>query len=357
MRRERNTLRLSVIDTVPVDTDQRSADAVQASMRLAETADRAGFTRYWFAEHHNTDSVASTSPAVLAAAVAARTERLRVGSGGVMLPNHAPFVVAEQFAVLEAIAPGRVDLGIGRSTGSDGIVAGLLGSDPALAHRFDDALATVDVLLDPRGATTSTTSGAAVQLRVTPEPSGRPGLWVLGSSVHSAEIAGKLGLPYVYAHHFFESGTEEAIDRYRSSFRESATRLTPEVIVTANVVAAASYEQAFEAALPYLLQLARIETGQTLPRFETVEQAKAIRHGVAPPEVIDRIARRWFIGAPADVHAQLCEFAQSLGVGELMLNLASGRTHAEKRDSVSSRLTTLEQVSRLAFAEELNAAS
>lgn len=348
---------LSVLDTVPVDSGQRSTDAILASLALAEVADRVGYRRYWFAEHHNTDSVASITPAVLAAAAAARTVQIRVGSGGVMLPNHAPLAVAEQFATLEAIAPNRVDLGIGRSTGSDAIVASLLGSDTRRAHEFSDALNTIDCLLDPRGTTVRLRDGNPFTIRVTPEASGRPQLWVLGSSARSAQIAGALGLSYVYAHHFFERGTEAALDTYRSAFRPSAVLPEPHIIVTANVVVADTHEEALSAALPNLLHMARIETGQPLPRFETIEEANVTAGRIATAEHVERIAARWFIGTAESVGSRLADFASALEIDEIMMNLASGRSENEEANSVASRRRTLELLSGSAATQVPDAAA
>ena len=160
-------------------------------MRLAQLADRLGFTRYWFAEHHNMPAVASTTPPVLIAATAARTERIRVGSGGVMLPNHAPLVVAEQFAALEALAPGRIDLGIGRAPGSDPVITQLLriSGPTADVDRFPDHVADILSLLSPDGASLRLTSGREYAITATPAATQVPTLWLLGSSDYSAKLA------------------------------------------------------------------------------------------------------------------------------------------------------------------------
>ena len=190
-----DTLRLSVLDLVPVRSGQTSAGAVAASVRLAQLADRLGFTRYWFAEHHNMPAVASTTPPVLIAATAARTERIRVGSGGVMLPNHAPLVVAEQFAALEALAPGRIDLGIGRAPGSDPVITQLLriSGPTADVDRFPDHIADILSLLSPDGASLRLTSGREYAITATPAAADVPTLWLLGSSDYSAKLAASLG--------------------------------------------------------------------------------------------------------------------------------------------------------------------
>ncbi len=169
-------MRLSVLDLVPVRTGQTSSQAIAASIALARVADEVGAARYWFAEHHNMPAVASTTPPVLIAAAVSATSRIRVGSGGVMLPNHAPFVVAEQFAALEAIAPGRIDLGIGRAPGSDPVITQLLhrsgiGGD---VEHFPDQIADILSLMQPGGASLRLTSGLPYAIAATPAATGGP---------------------------------------------------------------------------------------------------------------------------------------------------------------------------------------
>lgn len=343
-------LSLSVLDTVPVADGQTSADAIAASMAQAELADQLGYSRYWFAEHHNLESVASSSPAVLIGTAAARTSQIRLGSGGVMLPNHAPFVVAEQFATLEALAPGRIDLGLGRSSGSDSIVASLLGTDGQVAVDFADHIATVSALLDPNGAEMRLRSGQIFRVSVTPRASGRPPIWVLGSSAHSAQIAGRLGLPYVFAHHFFGRGTQEALDTYRAHFRPSPHLDSPEAVVTANVVVDISEDDAHRAALPHLLQFARIQKGQPLPLFDTIEQAVRIADSVATPDHLHSIRSHWFVGDASQVMGRLEAFASELGVSELMLALAAGTGEGEDATRSYHREKTLSLLAATSFS-------
>lgn len=219
-------VRLSVLDLVPVRTDQTTSDALAATVQLAQAADRLGFTRYWVAEHHNMPSVGATSPAVLIAYLAAQTTQVRLGSGGVMLPNHAPLAVAEQFALLEAAAPGRIDLGIGRAPGSDPVTSYALrgGRDERDIENFPEYLDDVAALMSARGVVVPLRSGD-YRLKATPAAAGEPRLWLLGSSMYSAHLAAAKGLPYVFAHHFSGNGTEEALELYRSRFKPSA--LTP----------------------------------------------------------------------------------------------------------------------------------
>ena len=209
-----NAPALSVLDLVPVRTGQTSAQAVAASLDLAARADELGYRRYWFAEHHNMPAVASTSPPVLAAVAAARTRRIRVGSGGVMLPNHSPLVVAEQFAALEAVAPGRIDLGIGRAPGSDPVIPQLLRMSGTTSDvdRFPDHIRDILALTSPEGATVRLTGrpdgNDRYAIHATPAATGMPELWLLGSSDYSAQLAAAFGLPYVFANHFSGDGLE-----------------------------------------------------------------------------------------------------------------------------------------------------
>ena len=247
-------LKLSVLDLVPVRSDQTTGDALRASLSLARTADREGFERYWVAEHHNMPAVAATNPPVLIAMIAAATERIRVGSGGVMLPNHAPLVVAEQFALLEAAHPGRIDLGIGRAPGTDPVTRYVLRSgatDDDIVNRFGDYVQNVAALMAKEGAGLQL-RGETFELRATPHAVSVPKLWLLGSSDYSAKLAAEMGLPYVFAHHFSGSGTAEALALYRENFRPSEALKEPRTFLTVNAAVAETAEEAERLALPQL---------------------------------------------------------------------------------------------------------
>src|SRR5690606_37706208 len=210
---------LSVLDLASVGRGADPATALQGTPRLAQTADRLGFHRFWVAEHHNMPIVASTSPPVLMAHLAAVTERIRIGSGGVMLPNHPPLVVAEQIALLEALHPGRIDLGIGRAPGTDPVTAAALrrSADALDAREFPQQLLDLMALLgDVR-------EGARLhqRFRATPLATTFPSIFLLGSSGFSAQLAGILGLPFVQAHHFDMGGTDESVRLYRMRFQPS----------------------------------------------------------------------------------------------------------------------------------------
>lgn len=340
---------LSVLDLVPVRTGQTSAQAVAASLDLASRADALGYRRYWFAEHHNMPAVASTTPPVLAAAAVARTRRIRVGSGGVMLPNHSPLVVAEQFAALEAIAPGRIDLGIGRAPGSDPVITQLLRMSGTTSDvdRFPDHIRDILALASPEGGTVRLTGRSEGEDRytvhATPAATAAPELWLLGSSDYSARLAASFGLPYVFAHHFSGDGLQRALDLYRQEFRPSDRLAAPRTFLTANAVVAQTAAEAAERMLPQARMMARLRGGRPLIALESVEQA-------ADAEKIDHLAtalleglhRRWFVGEADDVRGRLAAFADAHGVDEVMISPVAGAYDAEPADAASGRTQTLE---------------
>jgi len=340
------TLALSVLDLVPVRTAQSSADAVAASLALAQHAEELGFTRYWFAEHHNMPSVASTTPPVLIAAVAARTRRIRVGSGGVMLPNHAPLVVAEQFAALEALAPGRIDLGIGRAPGSDPVISALLRASGPTSEvdRFEEHLGDIRALAgDGATVTVNTIDGLRdYEVRATPAADGVPELWLLGSSDYSAHLAAKRGLPYVFAHHFSGEGTERALDIYRREFQPSETLATPRTFLTLNVVTADSAEEARARALPMLHSMARLRTGKPMRPLDTVEAAEREELDQTGRHVVDAMLERWVVDAPDAAASRVRELAAGFGVDEVMVSPVAGARDGEAADRGVGRERTLE---------------
>src|SRR6478735_7078221 len=338
---------LSVLDLVPVRTGQTSAQAVAASLSLVDAADRLGYRRYWFAEHHNMPAVASTTPPVLAAAAAARTSRIRLGSGGVMLPNHSPLVVAEQFAALEALAPGRIDLGLGRAPGSDPVITQLLRQSGTTSdvERFPDHVRDIVSLVSAEGASLRFTSGETYDLHATPAAIGTPEIWLLGSSDYSAQLAAALGLPYVFANHFSGEGLERALDLYRGGYRPSETHPEPQTFLTINAVAAPTADEAEARAIPQLRMMARLRTGKTLTALETVEQARSalVVEADAQAESIMAAAHsRWLVGTGADVRAQVTEFAARYGVEEVMISPVAGAFDGEPMDAALARVQTLE---------------
>lgn len=337
-----DSLHLSVLDLIPVRTNQSSADAVAGALALAQLADRLGYERYWFAEHHNMASVASTTPPVLIAAVAATTERIRVGSGGVMLPNHSPLVVAEQFAALEAIAPGRIDLGIGRAPGSDPVITQLLrlSGTTSDVDRFPDNIADILSLLSTDGATLRLTSGREYDIRATPAAAAVPTLWLLGSSDYSAKLAASLGLPYVFANHFSGDGIEAALHHYRTGYQPSEAHPEPRTFLTVNASVAPTKEEAYDRALPQLRTMARLRLGRPMHALETVDEALAAEPDAMSDEVIAAMAGRWIIGDAAQSIDAVRRLSTQYGVDEVMISPIAGARTAEHAGA--GRTQTLE---------------
>lgn len=338
-------MRLSVLDLAPVRTDQSSPDALAATLRLAKLVDGLDYVRYWVAEHHNLPSVAATNPAVLVAMLATATSRLRVGAGGVMLPNHAPLAVAEQFALLEAAYPGRIDLGIGRAPGADPVTSTVLrgGRDDRAVDQFPDHLDDVIALLGPAGVSVRLPDRDYV-LKSTPHALTRPRVFVLGSSVQSARVAAAKGLPYVFGHHLFGEQTDEALACYRSEFVPSELTTEPTAFLTVNTVVAETHQEATALILPYLHLHARTATGHPPGPVELVEEAQQAtltpeQHRIAQAEL-----GRAVVGTPAEALAQLRALAEQFGVDELMLNpVASARQGTDPAAS-PGRETTLKLV-------------
>ena len=318
---------LSVLDLATVTEGGTSAQALAETTELARAADRLGYERFWVAEHHNIDTVASTSPAVLIAHLAAHTERIKLGSGGVMLPNHSPAVVAEQFAMLEALHPGRVDLGVGRAPGSDRITAAAVrGSaedgpspdgaapDPWQVDDFPSHLIDLMAYLgDVR-----TTEGPWIDFRATPKATSAPPVLLLGSSGYSAQLAGYLGLPFAFAHHFDGGGVLGALDLYRQRFQPSPVLDEPFVIVSVGLVTAADAATAQYHAAPSLLRRWGIRTGRfwpLLPPDEAMLHPEWERAATMPTNAI--------VGDPQEAAASLAELAAATGADELMVHTST----------------------------------
>lgn len=343
-------MRLSVLDLVPVRTDQSTADALAATVRLAQAADRLGFTRYWVAEHHNMPSVGATSPPVLLAYLAAQTTRVRLGSGGVMLPNHAPLAVAEQFALLEAAAPGRVDLGIGRAPGSDPVTSFMLRSgrgDEDIAN-FPDYLDQVRAMMSSRGVQVQLRDGDYL-LKATPAAVTEPRLWLLGSSMYSARLAAAKGLPYVFAHHFSGHGTEEALAYYRQHFTASEVCPEPTTFLTVNASVAETRDEATALMLPNLQMMARLRTGRPLGAVDLVEDAQGARISDAEQRIIDGGLRRAVVGAPAEAADQLTALAEHFDVDEVMVNPVASARRGTDPATAPGREQTLELLAKELF--------
>lgn len=338
-------MQLSVLDLVPVRSDQTSADAVAASLGLARVADELGYTRYWLAEHHNMPAIASTNPPVLVSLVASATRRIRVGSGGVMLPNHAPLVVAEQFALLEAAFPGRIDLGIGRAPGTDPVTGWALrhgagGVDDEAVEHFPEYVDNVLAMMAADGVGLRV-GGRVHELRATPRAGSVPTIWLLGSSDYSARLAAEKGLPYVFAHHFSGQGTAAALALYRDSFKPSPELSEPRTFLTVNAAIAATHEEAERLARPQLITMLRLRTGQPLGPQPSVEEAEKIEIADYHQPLADSMRERWVVGDAAYGRARLADLAATYGVDEVMVNPISGAYEGTDPGTAPARVDTL----------------
>ncbi|WP_244929933.1 LLM class flavin-dependent oxidoreductase [Nocardioides sp. W7] len=336
---------LSVLDLVPVRHDQSTGDALAATLALARVADEQGYRRYWVAEHHNMPAVAATNPPVLIAMIAGATRHVRVGSGGVMLPNHAPLVVAEQFALLEAAFPGRIDLGIGRAPGTDPVTGWALrhgagGVTDEAVSRFPEYVENVLAMMDADGV------GLAVQgrthvLRATPVATSVPQIWLLGSSDYSARLAAEKGMPYVFAHHFSGSGTAEALELYRATFRPSPELAEPRTFLTVNASVAADADEARRRSLPQLLMMLALRTGQPLGPQLSVEEAEKVELAEPQRDLVEKMAGRWVVGGAEEARAQVAVLAATYGVDEVMVNPVAGASVGTEPANSPAREETL----------------
>ena len=336
---------LSVLDLVPVRSRQSTSQALAGSTALARVADTTGFRRYWVAEHHNMPAVAATNPALLVAVLAAATERIRVGSGGVMLPNHAPLVVAEQFALLEAANPGRIDLGIGRAPGSDPVTNWALrhgagGVEDDAVARFPEYVEQVIAMMDEHGVGLQI-GGRTHALRATPYATSRPPVWLLGSSDYSAQLAAAKGLPYVFAHHFSGKGTAEALELYRTGFRPSGHAAVPTTFLTVNVCVAPTAVEAERLARPQLLAMVALRTGGELRPQLTVEEAEAVQLPAQHEGLLEAMRSRWVIGTPDDAAERIGKLAAEFGVDEVMVHPVAGASADDDPGRVPGREETL----------------
>ncbi|MDG4831987.1 LLM class flavin-dependent oxidoreductase [Solwaraspora sp. WMMD1047] len=302
---------LSVLDLAPVAAGTTAGQALRHTTELARRTEELGYHRFWVAEHHNMPAIASSAPAVLIAHLAAATTRIRVGSGGVMLPNHAPLVVAEQFGTLEALHPGRIDLGIGRAPGTDQVTALALRRtmEGLSAEGFPQELADLESYF---------TGERAGPILATPGRGDRPAIWLLGSSGFSAQLAGRLGLPFSFAHHFSAANTLPALALYRQNFRPSRWLDKPYAMVAVNAVCADTDERAEWLSGPAVLSFLRLRSGRPQP-LATPEEAAAYPYTEAERQfALDRRTGQ-AMGSPETVRRQLTELLARTGADELML--------------------------------------
>jgi luciferase family oxidoreductase group 1 len=321
-------LPLSVLDLSVVTTATRPAAALRNSIDLARHVDELGYVRYWLAEHHNLASVASPAPDVMIGQIAAVTKDIRVGSGGVMLPNHAPLVVAERFKMLEALFPGRIDLGLGRAPGTDGATAYALRSrlDRREGDDFLERLHEL-TLWETRNFPQGHPYNNVVAM---PDDTPLPPIWLLGSSDYSSELAAQVGMGFSFAHHFATHDAVDAMKNYRAHFKPSVWRSIPHAILAVAVVVAETDAEAERLASSMDLNRLRRDRGQYLP-LSSPEEALAYPYTDAERASVLRNRSRLFVGSPMTVMQKLEPLISASQPDELMVITAVYDHEARKK--------------------------
>jgi luciferase family oxidoreductase group 1 len=323
------TLRLSVLDLSPVPSGSTAAMALGNTLDLARHAEALGYTRYWLAEHHNAGGLASPAPEVMIGHVADVTSRIRVGSGGVMLPNHAPLRVAETFRVLEALHPGRIDLGIGRAPGTDSLTAfALRRSREALAaDDFPEQLAELLAFFDDAFPD----DHPFRRVHAIPEGVATPPIWILGSTDYGAHVAAALGLGFAFAHHINPEPAIDALRTYLDRFRPTARGGAPRAILAVAAICGETDAEADALARSFDLAWLRIRQGRR-GTYPSVEEATAHLYTAEEREFVRANRERLLVGSPATLRERIGRLARAAGVGEVMV-LTMVHDHAARRRS------------------------
>ncbi|UMY19685.1 LLM class flavin-dependent oxidoreductase [Methylobacterium organophilum] len=302
--------RLSILDLAFIPEGATPADALANSLDLARHAERLGYNRFWLAEHHNMVGIASAATAVVIGHVAAGTKTIRVGAGGIMLPNHAPLVIAEQFGTLAALHPGRIDLGLGRAPGTDGLTLRALRRSPDAADSFPQDVVELQALLGPLQPNQ--------RVQAVPGTGSEVPLWILGSSLFGAQLAAMLGLPYAFASHFAPDALLPALEAYRSRFQPSGQLQRPYAMVGVNVVAAETDAEArrlFTSAQQQFTNLVRGTRGLLRPPIDDIETYWS----PAEKAQASRMLARAIVGSRETVRAGLDRLIAETGADELMV--------------------------------------
>ena len=301
---------LSVLDLAPIAEGSDASRALRNTLDLARNAERWGYDRYWLAEHHGMPGIASAATAVVIGHVAAGTSTIRVGAGGIMLPNHSPLVIAEQFGTLESLHPGRIDLGLGRAPGSDQAVARALRRGPAAAESFPEDVAELLAYFQPA------VPGQVV--RAVPGPGLHIPVWILGSSLFGAQLAAAFGLPYAFASHFAPRLLAQAIETYRADFRPSDRLARPYVMLGLNVFAADTDDEArrsFSSLQQAFVNLRRGHPGPLPPPVDDFDRQLTPMDRLGISEMLACSV----VGSPESVQRGLAKFVAATGADELMI--------------------------------------
>jgi luciferase family oxidoreductase group 1 len=301
---------LSVLDLAPVVQGATPADALRHSLDLAQHVEAWGYKRFWLAEHHNMVGIASAATAVVIGYVAGGTRTIRVGAGGIMLPNHAPLIIAEQFGTLESLYPGRIDLGLGRAPGTDQLTSRALRRHPSSADTFPQDVLELQAFLGPLQP------GQAIQ--AVPGTGLHVPLWILGSSLFGAQLAGVLGLPFAFASHFAPGALMQALELYRATFKPSQQLERPHAMVGVNVVAADSDREAqwlFTSLQQRFTDMVRGTRGQLKPPMENIEEYWSAEEKSHASQMLACS----FLGCRSTVRRELDEFVSKTGADELIV--------------------------------------
>ncbi|WP_347550062.1 LLM class flavin-dependent oxidoreductase [Pseudalkalibacillus hwajinpoensis] len=310
-QKQLHDIQYSVLDLAPVTEVGAISDALHRTRDLAQYVESLGYNRFWLAEHHNMPFIASSATSVVIGHVAAGTSTIRVGSGGVMLPNHAPLVIAEQFGTLESLFPGRIDLGLGRAPGTDQRTAfALRRGQGSMGQDFPELLAELRSYFDP------SLSAGTSPVRAVPGEGLDVPIWLLGSSLYSAELAGELGLPYSFASHFSPKNTISALETYRQHFKPSKVLDQPYAMVGVNVIAADSDEEANFLATTLQQQFLNLIRNNQVPMQPPVENLNASEYELA---ALDQQLATSIIGGPETVQMKMQEFLDATQADEMMV--------------------------------------
>ena len=318
--------RLSILDLAPVAQGTSASEALAETVKLAQLGDALGYERVWYAEHHGMPSIASSAPDILIANTSAQTKRIRVGSGGVMLPNHVPLRVAETYRMLEALHPGRIDLGIGRAGGSDSRTLSALRSFPGdqFAQEMAELMA-FDRQDFPEGH-------PFAEVKVVPEQVSLPPVWILGSSGASAQFAGGLGMGYGFAAHFSATSPRPAFDAYRRAFRPSDWFATPQAMLCLSVITAPTDEEALYLSGPQTLSWVLLHTGKPR-RLATPEEAAAYDFSAQELALIAEHRKLWIIGSPERVKRDILARVEEAGGAEEVMIATTMHGYEDRRRS------------------------
>lgn len=314
----------SILDLAIIRQDHTIADAFHDSLEAAQHAEKFGYKRYWLAEHHNSDGVGSAATSVLIGYIAQSTRTIRVGSGGVMLPNHSPYIIAEQFGTLETLYPGRIDLGLGRAPGTDQLTARAIGRQQARIEEFPDDIRKLQQYFSKHNLSNA--------VRAIPGEGLDIPIWVLGSSPDSALLAGALGLPYAFASHFAPAHLFRAIDLYRSTFKPSAVLDKPYMMAAANILMADTDEEANYHFSSVLQMFMGVITGKRQPMQPPVDDINEIWDEMTRQAVLGMLACS-FVGSPARVKQHVDAFIAQTGIDEIMITV-NAYDQQVRRDSL-----------------------